>query len=52
MDDMTRSFESRDSRPGRDDDASAFSLTSTFDSEVVRGLGEEEFAANQADRVV
>jgi hypothetical protein len=49
MDEMTRSFDNRERRPGRDDDASA--LTFTSDSGV-RGLGEEELAASHADRVV
>jgi hypothetical protein len=49
MDEMTLSFDNRDKRPGRDEDASAFA--STFDSGT-RGLGEEELAASHADRVV
>jgi hypothetical protein len=46
---MTRSFDNRERRPGRDEDASAFA--SGFDPEV-RGLGEEALAASHADRVV
>ena len=49
MEEMTLSFDNRERRPGRDDDASAF--VSGFDAEV-RGLGEEELAASHADRVV
>jgi hypothetical protein len=49
MEEMTRSFDNRERRPGRDKDASAFA--SGFDPEV-RGLGEEELAASHADRVV
>jgi len=50
IDEMTLSFDRRDRRPGRDEDASAFSLST--DGEVVSGLGEEALAASHADRVV
>jgi hypothetical protein len=51
MDEMTRSLDRRERRPGRDDEASAFPLALPFDSGM-RGFGLEELAANQADRVV